>query len=88
MESQKNPLENGKAPVFWPDNSMDCKSHGAVKSLTRLNDYNFHFQSEKKIHFSIISLIGIDCRHPKNGKKWRKKKTKCYQVGEGETGSV
>lgn len=33
----------------------------------------------------MTSVVSIDCRHPKNGKKWRKKKTKC-QVGEGGTG--
>ena len=73
-------------PVSGLDNSMDFKNHGTAKSLTRLSDYNFHFQSEK-IQFSIIAVIGIDCGHPKNGEKWRKK-TKCCQVGEGGMGSA
>ena len=64
-------------PVSGLDNSMDFKNHGTAKSLTRLSAYNVPFLSEKKkIYFSIISVIDIDCRHAKNGKKWRKK-TEC-----------
>ena len=68
------------------DNSMDCKNHWTAKSLKRLIAYKFPSLSEKKIYFSIISVIDIDCGHPKNGKKWRKK-TKC-QMGEGGMGSA
>ena len=81
--------ESEKSPGEWKsyrfqfsglDNAMHCKNHGNVKSLTRLSSYNVPFLSGKKkkktIDFSIISGISIDCRHPNNGKKFRKKKTK------------
>ena len=63
-------------PVSGLDNSMDCKNHGTAKSLTILSAYNVPFLSKKNPFFSIVSVIGIDCRHPNNGKKFRKKKTK------------
>ena len=90
-ESEKSPGERKSYPLQYSglDNSMDCKIHGIAESLTILSDYNLHFQSEKKkIHFSVISVIGIDCGHPKTGKKWRNKRTKCCQVREGGMGSA
>ena len=88
-ESEKSHGEWESYPFQFSglDNSMDCKNHWTAKSLTRLSTYKFPSLSEKKIYFSIISVIDIDCGHPKNGKKWRKKKTKC-QLGEGGMGSV
>ena len=89
-ESEKSPAEWKSYPLQYSglDNYMDCKNHGNSKSLTSLSAYNFPFLSEKKIHFSIISMIGINGGHPKNGKKWRKKMTKCSQVGEGGKGKL
>ena len=91
-ESEKSPGEWKSYPFQFSDldNSMDCKNHGTAKSLTRLSAYKIPFLSKKKkrIYFSIISVIGIDCGHPKNGKKWIKRKTKCFQVEEEEMGSA
>ena len=89
-ESEKSPGERKSYPLQYSglDDFMDCKMHGIAKSLTILSDYNLHFQLEKNIHFSVISLIGMECGHPKNGKKWRKKRTKCCLVGEGGMGSA
>ena len=91
VESQKkSPGERKSYPFQFSglDNSTDFKNHGIVKSLTRLSTYKVPSLPEKKNCFSIISVTGIDCGHPKNGKKRRKKKTKCCQVGEGEMGSA
>ena len=35
-------------PVFWPGEFMDCIVHGVAKSQTRLNNFHFYFQKEKK----------------------------------------
>ena len=56
-ESEKSPGEWKSYPLQYSGlyNSMDCKIHGVAKSLTRLSDYNFHFQSGKYpvfYHFS------------------------------------
>ena len=87
---KKSPGERKSYPFQFSglDNSTDFKNHGIAKSLTRLSTYKVPSLPEKKIVFSIISVTGIDCGHPKNGKKWRKKKTKCCQVAEGEMGSA
>ena len=41
----EDPLEKGKAIVFWPNNSMDCIFHGVTKSWTQLSDFHFHILS-------------------------------------------
>ena len=92
-ESEKSPGEWKSSPFQFSGlyNSMDCKSHGTAKSLTKLSTYKVSFLSEKKKtnkYFSIISVIGIECGHPKNGKKWRIKNTKCCPMGEGGMGSA
>ena len=89
-ESEKSHGEWESYPFQFSglDNSMDCKNHWNAKSLTRLIAYKLPSLSEKKIYFSIISVIDIDCGHPKNGKKWRKEKTKCCQLGEGGMGNA
>ena len=35
-------------PVFWPGEFMDSIVHGVEKSQTRLNNFHFYFQKEKK----------------------------------------
>ena len=35
-------------PVFWPGEFMDCIVHGVAKSQTRLSNFHFYFQKEKK----------------------------------------
>ena len=49
-ESEKTTGEWKSSPFQFSglDNSMNCKSHGGVKSLTGLSAYNVPFLSEKK----------------------------------------
>ena len=56
-ESEKSPREWKCYPLQYSglDNSMDCKIHGVSKSLTRLSDYNFQYQSEKNPFFYHFS---------------------------------
>ena len=35
-------------PVFWSGEFMDCIVHGVAKSQTRLSNFHFYFQKEKK----------------------------------------
>ena len=87
-ESEKSPGKWKSYPLQYSglDYSMDCKNCGTAKSLTKLSAYNVPFVSEKNIHFSVISVIGIDCGHRKSGKKWKKRKTKTCQEGREEFG--
>ena len=75
-ESEKSPGEWKSYPLqyFVLDNSMQCKNNGSAKSLTRLIAYNVPFLSKKNPFFSIVSVIGIDCRHQRTGRNGERRR--------------
>ena len=88
MESQKSPLGNGSYPLQYSGlyNSMDCKNHGTAKSLTILSAYNVPFLSKKNPFFSIVSVIGIDCRHQRTGRNGERRRLNVVGGWEEELG--
>ena len=89
-ESEKSPGEWKSYPLQYSDleNSMDCKIHGAAKSLTRLSDSNFHFQSGKKSIFLSFQWLALSVDTQRMGRNGERTRLNVVRSGRKESGML